>query len=406
MDRLIIIKIMKKYYFLVLVFSTLVISCTEPFNIETKFFKDALIVEATITNELKHQEIKLSKSYNLEEDTPIYESNAMVEVIENDATTFTFSETKSGTYISDNQFQAKSGKTYQLKIRTSSGKSYESEKMLLTPSTQINDLYVTKELNLDGKEEIRFNINTYDPTGKSRYYRYTYEETYKISSPYWSPYDVVMHNLYSFDTIYDSSNYLYKVCYNTIKSNAIIQKETNSFTEDRITKFPVRKVLTNNFILTHRYSILVKQYVQSRDAFRYYQTLEKFSSNPKSLFSQIQPGEINNNIYSTSDKSDKVLGYFELASVSSKRIFVNFNELNIKEVPKYPGDCIMLAPEIVEAFTGFPVLAGVVKSGLWSFYDINKDAVEGFNGPYIMVKNECADCRTFGTTVKPSFWID
>ena len=47
-----------------------VLSCTEPFNLKSIDFEDALIIEAIITDEIKYQEIKLSRTFSLEEFTP------------------------------------------------------------------------------------------------------------------------------------------------------------------------------------------------------------------------------------------------------------------------------------------------------------------------------------------------
>ena len=52
---------------LLLVFSFIVNSCTEPYILETNTYEEALVVEATITNELKKQEITLTKTSRFED---------------------------------------------------------------------------------------------------------------------------------------------------------------------------------------------------------------------------------------------------------------------------------------------------------------------------------------------------
>ena len=58
------------------------IGCVEQIDLKTISFEDALVVEGTITNELKIHQIKLSRTFKLEESIPATESNAIVEVID------------------------------------------------------------------------------------------------------------------------------------------------------------------------------------------------------------------------------------------------------------------------------------------------------------------------------------
>lgn len=56
---------MRRYIFhtiLVFIVSSLVLSCIEEYELKTESFEGLLVVEATITDEFKFQEIKLSKT--------------------------------------------------------------------------------------------------------------------------------------------------------------------------------------------------------------------------------------------------------------------------------------------------------------------------------------------------------
>ena len=59
-----------KKILLIITFAITSISCTEPYAIQTNTFEDALVIEATITNEFKKQEIKISRTFTFEENTP------------------------------------------------------------------------------------------------------------------------------------------------------------------------------------------------------------------------------------------------------------------------------------------------------------------------------------------------
>ncbi|HEU4789157.1 MAG TPA: DUF4249 domain-containing protein, partial [Flavobacterium sp.] len=60
------IKIASNLFFLLLLF-VIFNSCTEPYILETNTYEEALVVEATITNELKKQEITLTKTSRFED---------------------------------------------------------------------------------------------------------------------------------------------------------------------------------------------------------------------------------------------------------------------------------------------------------------------------------------------------
>ena len=65
--------------------------CVEPIDIDTSLnFENSIVIEATITNEFKHQEIYLSNSFRLDEDKPIAETNANVQIVDDTQNTYTF----------------------------------------------------------------------------------------------------------------------------------------------------------------------------------------------------------------------------------------------------------------------------------------------------------------------------
>jgi poly(hydroxyalkanoate) granule-associated protein len=86
----------------------------------------------------------------------------------------------------------------------------------------------------------------------------------------------------------------------------------------------------DNPIISHRYSILVRQYLQTPEANSFYRSLRDFSSSDN-IFSQVQPGLLEGNISPVGDGDSFVLGYFEVSSVSESRLFFNY-------VDFFPGE--------------------------------------------------------------------
>lgn len=381
--------------------------CIEPFEIESTSFESALVVEATITNEVKQQQVSLTRSFPLEADGPIYENNAKVTITDDQNTIYTFSEISPGKYISDLAFEALSNRNYQLKIVTEDGRSYSSEQVQLTSPAQIENVYA--EPHEDGLGLTVF-VDSYNTNGDSRYYKYEYEETYKIIAPRWYYLDLVVtsEDPLEFDFVPRDINT--RVCYNTILSDGILQTETNNFTEDRVTKFPVRSVYVNDKVIAYRYSILVKQYVQTLEAFTFFKTLKDLSES-ESLFSQKQPGFFSGNISADENFNEKVIGFFEACAVTSERIFIDPVDLDLKlPFPRpFPYLCELVAPEI-EASRGNLSLLEYLESNSLKYYGLN-DGISWLprikpGGPYVMVPYACGDCTVLGTNVVPEFWIE
>ena len=187
---------MKKISVLLLIILS---SCTEPYLLQSSNFEEALVIEATITNEFKKQQIKISKTYRLEESVPEFIENANVSIEDDLGTIFNFIEGDE-IYESENQFQAIPGRKYKLTI-VSNGKTYVSTQETLTTENQIESLEVFDKTinNVRGAEII---LKSYDPTKSSKYYRYEYEETYKIIAPKWLPYTVSVNPTISTELIF------------------------------------------------------------------------------------------------------------------------------------------------------------------------------------------------------------
>ena len=387
-------KYYKKYSGLLGILCILFYSCTDSFVIESIAQEDALVIEASITNENKNQIIYLSKAYKLTDSEEVPETNAIVVVKDENQVSYTFTETTPGTYVSNTKFSAQIGVNYQLSITTTNGKVYESKPEKTISNTVIENVNVELDGNIEGTQEFRLFVNSFDPTGNSKYYRYTYEETYKIEAPFWSPLEAIVNN--GFVSIVQKADLNQKVCYQTNTSNTIIQTKTTDLSEDRV-QFAVRRIPIDDYKISNRYSLLVKQYVQSYEAHTYYNVLNKFS-NASDLLSQSQPGFFSSNIYSTTNNNEKVLGFFEVTSVSEKRVFINYRDYFPVDSSKYIDECYVIAPS--------DDIGLLINEGKWIYYKSNENISDEYPGPYLFVQKGCGDCTEYGTNIKPAFWVD
>ena len=181
---------MKKITFICILF--LNFSCVEELDlIQETNPESILVIEATITDEFGYQEIKLSRSYALDVDGPQIENNANVKVIGANGESYTFQQNSEGVYTSLIQFSAQHNVDYHLEITTNEGNQYKSSLMQLTPETPLSDVYAERGFNENEDEGISIFVRTEDVLGSSKFYRYEYEETYKIIAPLYSPSEVI-----------------------------------------------------------------------------------------------------------------------------------------------------------------------------------------------------------------------
>ncbi len=394
---------LKKYSaLLLLLISVILYGCIEEIDLETETFESALVIEATITDKNEQQTIMLSRTFQFEEDGPAAESNAQVTVLDETGTQYTFEESPeiAGKYVSTSAFAAQPNRNYQLKIATANGRNYESESIQLPQGTPIENLYAEKAINNQGIKGASVMLDSYNPQGTSNYYRFEYVETYKIISRFASDQDLVVVSASPpvFDLIPKTREE--EVCYVTVASNSILLANTNSLTEDRLSRYQVRFIERTDPIIAQRYSILVEQSVISREAYTFYELLKSFSGS-ESLFSQIQPGFIEGNIASLANENEKVIGIFNAAAVSSERVF--FNYIDVFDVEDgspglFLGDnCILNSPDP-------RALVPLIQNNTAKF--VRLGTVEGGMGPYTVAPRICVDCTVFGTSEVPEFWVE
>jgi hypothetical protein len=391
-----------KIFFLLLT-CFIINGCTEPYILETNTYEEALVIEATITNESKRQEITLTKTAKLEDKEIKVESGADVYITDNTGNRYDFEE-EAGKYVSTTEFQAIPEREYKLSINTSDGRSFESSIEKLAPINPIQDLKVFIETKEDSIRGVAIHVYNNDPTDNAKYYRYKFEESYKIVSPNWTSLkaNVIPGPTPESDpSIQLSPNPINtRVCYGAKNSTDIILTSTTELNEKQV-DFPVRFISDQDYIISHRYSILVYQYVENLAAYTYYKTLKKISDSG-TLLSPLQPGFLYGNIKSTTNPNDKVIGYFDVSSVTSKRIFFNYVDLFPNEsLPPYYTEC--------EQINFLFCFIGPECNGEDLIYGLTENTVTYFRNEGIVYHTypaPCGDCTSFASNVKPPFWID
>lgn len=402
---------MKKRILYVGLFAMLIFQfgCTEPFEIETIDFESVLVVESTITNEVKPQIVKLSKTTSLENPEILLVNDANVSVTGSNGENYSFYwDSETGNYLSQNSFSAEPGVSYTLNITTAEGKRYTSSAVKTPQPVEIGKLYAERIVDAtEEKDGVQVLVDTEDPTGNAKYFRYEYEETYKIVAPYPSSFNA---EIFDFEPISGTYQVILtpkepeEICYSTEFSTGINQTATTELNENRVFRFPVKYLSKFDAKIQTRYSVLVKQYVQSVEAYTFYKIIKELGS-IESLLSQGQPGYVAGNIFSEENPDEKVLGFFETSSLTTKRIYFNYDDFGLQK-PPYFVDCDLLLLDYRDnsELDGDPDEREIIRTYI-QFYDYQVVSfAQGFL--YTIAKPECTQCTYFSSNVKPDFWED
>jgi len=418
--------------FISLVLLLFSVGCIDEVAVETLdpvgfSLEDVLVVDARITNESKRQRILLSRPTTLSADsTYAGVSGAAVTVTSSEGSTFNFEETGPGLYLSTGIFSALQDVEYTLEIELADGQQYLSQPASRGPESSIDRIYAQRELSNLGVEGISIYVDSSNPDPRADRYRYEYEETYKIIAPNWtaSEFEILQDFSQITEGIYPDVRLVpraqeERVCYNTVASTEILLSNGLEAETEELSGNLVRFLGNDNPVISHRYSILVKQYLQSPEAYSFYTSLRNFSSSDN-VFNQIQPGLLEGNIKAVNDAEAIVLGYFEVTSVTEARLFFNYEDFYPGEpLPPYFGtvNCERIfAPRLYNPQRYGPSppdecgapqgLTELIELELVEYYLDNTIPPGLCEGPYFVTQRACGDCTALGSNIEPDFWVE
>jgi hypothetical protein len=385
---------MRNFFINTILFITLLTCCVQPYDIKSISYKQNLVVDGFISTELKQHRFTLSRTSAINNPKLIPEIGASVSIKAGNGTIL-LTESSPGIYLTP-PLQGVINQTYQLLISTQDGKQYSSEVVTLKYTPEIKDIYATYSPQLtllNGDEGFQFFLNTEDTTHQTHFYRWEFEETYEIQTPFESNFVWISGNNVVFRNIPVST------CYATDTSHNIIIASTQGFSSDKINGQLIQTLSGGEPYMRVMYSILVKQYSLSENAYLYWETLKNINQNQGTLY-DIQPGNVKGNITSA-DGNESVLGYFDAAVISEKRVFFRPADFAAAgyEPPAYESYCSLMTQTLIpdDQIGAFYAQPGN------SYFEIV--GATGF-GPSILhlLPKQCSDCTSLGTNIKPSYW--
>lgn len=382
----------KVYQFIIIMI--LAGGCIEPYNPEIISTDESfLVVEGLTINENGESTVKLTRSKALDDDSKLLvEPDANVIIETQPENSFTLNYTNNGIYsisgINWSEYQK-----CKLKIQTSTGYVYESKFVDIKKAPEIDSI----SWKADG-DGLHIHINTHDDQNKTWYYRWEYIETAQYHSRWESPYkwdsatDQIMYRSEDIDKIYN--------CWRTERSTEIMLGTSSNLSKDVLQGHLIKSVPPQSWRIKIKYSLLVKQYALTKDAYDYIYNVEKSNEEIGSLFDP-QPVNVQGNITCVTDPLEPVIGFFTVSSYTQKRKFIDFRELP-DEWSLY--DNSMYSTCVTEYID--TVAASAMNDSINEAKLIIGSYLDVMETNYLLYEPYCVDCRfrNGGTNIKPDFW--
>ena len=363
-------------------------SCVDKYLPEIDEYENRLVVDGLLTNgdEPIIVKLSLSSSVNNSESVPV--TGGELYITDQDQLETQLIETDPGTYkVLDSTFRGQVGSSYQLHIVLPDGRSFESDICELNAPSPIDSVYGLVEsqelLNYNHPiYGIQFYIDNHSDNHDTCYYLWNLTKTFEYRASFtldytWEGEFIPFPNPDSLRT-----------CWLTAPVRNIFTFSTKNLDKPVIKGFPFNYVSTQTKELSIKYSLMVKQLSISEEAFVFWDAIRQLHIDQGNLYSQ-QPIQIRGNVKNINSDEETVLGYFTVAGITEKRIF-----LTRQELPYYYDICD-------------PDFEGVA----WLYYQmfpedwpINVVDIPG-KGRALAHNESCFDCRLEGGSLTPpDFW--
>jgi hypothetical protein len=188
----------------------------------------------------------------------------------------------------------------------------------------------------------------------------------------------------------DPNSVLY--CWGSEKSTRTITGSSTKLSDDVISMLPVAEVASGSIKLSARYSILVKQFALTAEAWSYWDVLKSNTEQLGSLFDP-QPSQLKSNIRCVTHPGELVIGFVSAGRITEKRIFINRTDVN--SWPYIPECMEIIVPSDSVRFYFGPTNR---------YTPTTEWRVGNLLAGYFASTTPCVDCTSIGTNIRPSFW--
>lgn len=391
---------MIKRIHILFILALLISGCKKPFIPSVISQNNSfLVIEGVINTGNDSTKIKLSRTVNLNDSVQtVAENGAKVYVETDQHKRYDLTELSGGVYASA-PLKIQNVAKCRLHILTVKNKEYVSDYAdnIITPPIDS----ITYDVKPAG---LQLYGNTHDPQNKISYYRWEFDETWEYVSFYQS-----IMKYENQQVVPRNGENIYR-CWISKPSHQIAVASSTGLTQAVINRQPLAFINQNSGKLALGYSMLLRQYALSKEAYEYWQKLKKNTEQLGGIF-DAQPSEIRGNVHSTTDAEEPVIGYVSVCTVSSKRFIIGHSDIPLYTMFYFPPPSEQYCADNTKIIPLEP--ANTFQLRLIQTFGRGDSVLiypEGANGVligYSYAPAECVDCRAkmaSGTNKRPAYW--
>lgn len=373
-------------------------SCIEEYQLHgnlSETFKKELVIQGYILRGTdSYAYISYTVPFN-DTDMSDYVSDAKVSIVSQDGF-----ETDSGVYDGENQryvidtYELPENTLYALRVIID-GETYQSDFQPLQSSPEIDNV-IYKERDTG----VSIHVSTHDADTCSRYYMWSYEEDWEFHAEYnilnMGPFPIYNKDIYKLENSHENP-YYYCWGHNTSKNIHIYS--TLELKENMVRDVELLRIPVDDIRISYIYSILVKQWKLSKEAYDYFRTMEMYTENTGGLFAPM-PAEILGNVKCLSNSDRRVKGYVLASQTTTKRIFIYKSDF--KQITSEYSGCKLETPPVPPHIGWTISWESLMKNEGYVIYTKYGE----IDAESVLYSNYCVDCRAVdgATKKRPDFW--
>ena len=241
-------------------------------------------------------------------------------------------------------------------------------------------------------------VSTHNDNENTRCYMWTYEEDWEFHA------EMDIKNttaipLYN-EKFYpmEGRNNPYYYCWGKQHSSLLYIYSTEDLSGNFVRDKELIKIPIDDVRISYIYSMLVKQWVITSEAYEYYRLMKLYTAESNGLFTPM-PSDVRGNIVCTSTPEKKVRGFVIASDIKQKRIFIYSADLKLNK-SEYTN-CLVQIPDLNNKYW---------KEGWYNLINTAGFVALTMDGSLtegsMLYSGECVDCRkTKGASKeRPDFW--
>ncbi len=347
-----------------------------------------IVISGQLTDVEGFQMVDVTITSSLHKPSRIPLTNCILHLVCSDGKTWAYSEESDGVYqVWLNENELDYNKEYHLELITPNNERIVSMPEKFYSCPDVDEVYykrdsIKSKFNGQVYLGLQFLLDLKAKDSDSRYFLFDVVETSEFHAPlpieWW--YDGVIHQEVPPD-------YSKSLCWNTQTINDVFVLATDNLASNEYVGHKLNFTDNHSQRLQHLYSINVKQYSITNNAYIYWNQMRTNMHQDGGLYNN-QPFAIKGNFKNETNTDQEVLGFFFVSRVKEKRIFI-------------PPQGFF----IVDNSCGAPT---ELRFGLRDISPIQYPAYlvstpTGYANS--LLDKGCVDCTSDGgTTTKPDFW--